>query len=99
MTDWNEVWSELQITRRRGYALENQEGQEGVSCVALPVLRAGSPILAISISAPTERMSRLRTTQLARIIREKVGPRLPVGLSLPSPGAEASARSDIRVAG
>jgi DNA-binding IclR family transcriptional regulator len=99
MTDWHEVWSELQVTRLRGYALENQEGQEGVSCVALPVLRAGSPILSISISAPTERMSRLRTTQLAGIIRETIGPRLPMGLSLPGPGSDMSSRSDLRVAG
>ncbi len=92
-TDWREVWSEMQITRLRGYALETQESQEGVSCVAVPVLRAGAPILSISISAPSERMNRLRISQLVASIREQVEPRLPVGLSLPKPETQTLARS------
>jgi DNA-binding IclR family transcriptional regulator len=88
MTDWNEVWAEMQITRLRGYAREDEEGQVGVSCVAIPVLRAGAPILSISISAPSERMSRARTTQLAAVMRDLIGSRLPVGLSLPATGGQ-----------
>jgi IclR family acetate operon transcriptional repressor len=93
LTDWREVWAELQITRTRGYALENQEGQEGVSCVAIPILRSGIPVMSISISAPTDRMSRLRTTQLAVSIREQITPRLPVGLSLPTEVADKAVPS------
>jgi IclR family acetate operon transcriptional repressor len=100
VTDWHEVWSEMRITRLRGYAVENQEGQEGVSCVAIPVLRSGIPLLSVSISAPTERMNRRRTTQLASIIRDQIGPRLPSGLTLPQTASDGlNPRADLRAAG
>ncbi len=92
-TDWHDVWNEMRITRLRGYALENQEGQEGVSCVAIPVLRSGTPILSISISAPSDRMNRMRISELVASLRENVAPRLPVGLSLPKPQAQTATKA------
>ena len=88
MTDWHDVWAEMRVTRLRGYATENQEGQDGVSCVAVPVLRSGTPLLSISISAPTDRMGGGRAIQLASLIREQVESQLPVGLSLPTPSSD-----------
>jgi DNA-binding IclR family transcriptional regulator len=88
-TDWREVWREMQATRLRGYALENQEGQEGVCCVAIPVLRSGTPILSISISAPSERMNGMRIGELVASLRDHIAPSLPVGLSLPKLPAES----------
>ena len=85
ITSHHDVWAEMQITRLRGYALENQEGQEGVSCLAMPILRNGFPVFAISITAPYDRMNRSRITQLVTAARELVTPRLPIGLSLPLP--------------
>jgi DNA-binding IclR family transcriptional regulator len=83
LTNPHEVWNEIQVTRLRGYAIENQEGQEGVSCLALPLLRNGYPVFAISTTAPYDRMSRSRIAQLVTTIRELVTPRLPIGLTLP----------------
>ena len=83
LTNPHDVWNEIQITRLRGYALENQEGQEGVSCLALPLLRKGYPVFAISATAPFDRMNRSRITQLVTTIRELITPRLPIGLTLP----------------
>lgn len=89
LTDWHDVWNELRVTRLRGYALESEEGQIGVSCVAIPVLRGDTPILSISISAPVDRMNRARVSQLVASIRTHISPHLPAGLSLP--GADEGA--------
>lgn len=82
-TDPFDVWTEVQATYRRGYAIEHQEGHEGVSCVAFPVLRKEFPILAISVTAPYERMSAARISEIVAKVRELVTPRLPIGLTLP----------------
>jgi IclR family acetate operon transcriptional repressor len=97
-TDWREIWAEMHITRVRGYALENEEGQEGVSCVAIPILRSGVPVLSVSVSAPSVRMSRARIGQLVASMREHIGPALPVGMTLPGLASEALLRSGLGVA-
>jgi DNA-binding IclR family transcriptional regulator len=84
MTRLQDVWQEIVITRIRGYAMESQEGQEGVSCLAVPLLRGGNPICAVSVTAPIDRMNRARVGQLAATIRAILTPRLPTGLSLPT---------------
>jgi IclR family transcriptional regulator, acetate operon repressor len=52
------LWQELQLTRERGYALDDQENELGINCIAVPVhLDAGlPPIGAISLSALAFRM-------------------------------------------
>jgi IclR family transcriptional regulator, acetate operon repressor len=85
LVDLRDIWAEIQVTRLRGYATENQEGQEGVSCVAFPVLRRGQPIFAISVVAPFERMNGGRINEIVATVRRLVTPRLPVGLALAAP--------------
>jgi len=84
-TDPYDVWDEVQAARRRGYAIEHQQSQEGVSCVAFPVLRKGLPILSISVTAPCERMSSARISKIVVKTRELLKTRLPIGLALPEP--------------
>lgn len=53
ITSFSELWAELQLTRRRGYAVDNQENELGVNCIAVPVRLDPelSPFGAVSISA------------------------------------------------
>jgi IclR family acetate operon transcriptional repressor len=90
LTNLQAVWDEVQITRLRGYATENQEGQEGVSCLAFPLLRRGQPIFAISVVAPFERMNGARINEIVTTVREVVTARLPVGLTLAMPQSMSS---------
>jgi DNA-binding IclR family transcriptional regulator len=49
--------AELDATRTRGYALDEQEAEDGVACVGAAVRDyTGRPVAAISIAGPAERM-------------------------------------------
>jgi IclR family transcriptional regulator, KDG regulon repressor len=49
---------ELERTSRRGYALDDEEREEGVRCIAMPILDArGEPVAAVSISGPAFRVT------------------------------------------
>jgi DNA-binding IclR family transcriptional regulator len=55
--------------RRRGYALDTEEHEEGVSCVATAVFDStGFACAAISISGPTARMDGADTRELGRLL-------------------------------
>jgi IclR family transcriptional regulator, acetate operon repressor len=75
----------LEEVREKGYALDDEEYDEGVRCVAVAVVAAGAgaagrevagkeaaagaPIAALSISAPASRMTRQRCAELAPVLR------------------------------
>lgn len=57
ITDLESMNRELEGIRKRGYALDNEEHEAGVRCIAAPILSYDKqPIAAISISAPASRM-------------------------------------------
>ena len=57
ITDLNAMRRELQLTRDRGYALDNEEHEPGVRCVGVAIRNhARIPVAAISISASATRL-------------------------------------------
>lgn len=81
--DEDHVWRILQRSRDTGYAIENQENEPDISCVATPLLRDDTAIAAVSITAPAERMSPERVEWLYEQMRDVLPARLPDGLTLP----------------
>lgn len=77
------LWAVITSARARGWASEREENEEGISCVAVPILRAGSAIAAVSVTAPAERMTDRRLEELHTAMRHLLPPLLPRGLELP----------------
>lgn len=65
-TDFEEFKKELAVIRERGYALDNEENENGVRCIAVSLKDyTGRVKYAFSISAPVSRMDDGRICQLA----------------------------------
>jgi DNA-binding IclR family transcriptional regulator len=57
---------EIEKTRRRGYAVDDEELEEGLRCIAVPVLDAQRlPIAAVSVSGPSFRVTAQKLPQIA----------------------------------
>jgi DNA-binding IclR family transcriptional regulator len=58
--------TELEKTRRRGYAVDDEELEEGLRCIAVPLLDAQrQPVAAISISGPSFRVTAQKLPSIA----------------------------------
>jgi DNA-binding IclR family transcriptional regulator len=61
--NFGELMDEIQRTRHQGYAFDNMESNEQLSCVACPLYdRTGRAVGAISCSVPAHRMDEKRPT-------------------------------------
>jgi DNA-binding IclR family transcriptional regulator len=68
ITDRSRLMAELEKIRRQGYALDDEEQELGVRCVAVPV--AGAPALAaISVSGPQGRLTREVITAVVPVMQ------------------------------
>ena len=56
ITDRETLFAELAEIRERGYATDDEERTEGLTCIGAPVTLDGEVLGAISISAPTKRL-------------------------------------------
>ncbi len=66
VTDAESLQRELALTRRRGYALDDEENELGARCVGVPVLDgAGVPLAGLSVSGPIGRIDLERADQIA----------------------------------
>jgi DNA-binding IclR family transcriptional regulator len=73
ITDYIDFEDELSLVRRRGYALDNEENEMGVRCIAAGLCVPGKKAeYAISISAPVARMGDDRIEELASLMMEEV---------------------------
>jgi len=56
LTQMTKLCAQLETANKQGYALDNEEAEEGVSCIGVPVRDSqGAMIAGLSISAPRER--------------------------------------------
>jgi DNA-binding IclR family transcriptional regulator len=63
--------TELALTHSRGYAIDNEENEIGIRCVGAPIFDyTATPIAALSISVPRERMDEERRSLLGPLVRE-----------------------------
>ncbi len=66
ITDPAALKAELALIRRRGYAVDNEEHEVGIRCVAAPIRDdSGAVIASCSISGPAGRMTDQRIAELA----------------------------------
>lgn len=65
ITDKDALFKELVQVKQNGYALDLEENENGISCIAAPIFdHLGKVVAAISISGPTIRMTEERLDQL-----------------------------------
>ncbi|GIJ00413.1 IclR family transcriptional regulator [Sediminihabitans luteus] len=79
----DDAGSPVERALARGWAQEVEENEPGISCVAVPLLRAGHAVAAVSVTAPAERLDARRRAEVARTLVDVVAPRLPATLTLP----------------
>lgn len=61
---------DLGTIRARGFAIDDNEIIDGVTCVAVPILAEdGMPLASVSITAPSHRMPLTRQLELAAVLR------------------------------
>lgn len=66
LTSLADIKREADLTRKRGYSLDNEEYHPGVRCVAAPVFSSdGSVVAAIGITAATVRFTKERIPEFA----------------------------------
>ena len=73
ITDLEVFLEELNEIRERGYAVDLQEYRPNVACVAAPIRsHTGKPLAAVSVSAPSQRVSPQRQEQIGLMLVEAV---------------------------
>lgn len=71
ITDRSELNRHLAKIRKRGYAIDEEEGEEGTWCVGTPIFdRSGEAIASISVSVPSHRIDKEKTQQFALLVVE-----------------------------
>lgn len=68
ITNLDEFMDEIAEVRRKGYALDNEENEAGVRCIAAALSLDGGSRYAFSISVPISRMDNDRIRELSRIV-------------------------------
>jgi len=66
-----QLMKEIQLIKKRGYAIDNEENESGIRCVAAPILDANKHVIAsMSISGPSVRIPHSRIPELSSMVIE-----------------------------
>ncbi|MGA2820548.1 MAG: IclR family transcriptional regulator [Anaerolineales bacterium] len=61
---------ELELVKAQGFAVDDEENEVGVSCVGAPIFDYTQRVIgAVSVSGPTNRMTRERAAQLGPVVK------------------------------
>lgn len=70
LRNWEELMRELEDIREKGYAIDNEEQEIGLTCVAAPILdRNNRAVAAISLSGPTVRMKSMNSEEIINEVK------------------------------
>ncbi|HEX2553907.1 MAG TPA: IclR family transcriptional regulator [Microvirga sp.] len=86
---------QIEEVRRKGYAVEIGENEDGSMCIGVPIIdEGGHPLAALSLSAPERRMTR-EVTQNAIAALQGAAGRISVrlGAAAPAPARPRAARA------
>jgi DNA-binding IclR family transcriptional regulator len=71
ITDWDVLNKELAQIRKDGYALDREELEIGLMCIAAPILeRDGKVVAAISMSGPVSRIKKSAIPKIIQAVKE-----------------------------
>ncbi len=71
ITDLDKFLDHLKKVRKQGYAVDDEEQEEDIRCIAGPIFNhRGDVVAAFSISAPITRMTEKRMEELAKLVVE-----------------------------
>ena len=70
ITNENALFQDLSETRSRGYSIDNMEHEDHLICVGAPIKNAAGEIFAsLSVSGPSNRMSKERIGQIGNLVK------------------------------
>ena len=71
ITEVDKFLNHLEKVKKQGYAVDNEEQEEDIRCIAGPIFNhQGNVVAAFSISAPITRMTESRINELAELVVE-----------------------------
>lgn len=71
ITDREAFLAELDLIRRQGYAVDNEEHRLTIRCVGAPIFdHLGAPVAALSIAAPMFRLPQRRVREMAALVKD-----------------------------
>lgn len=70
ITNIDDLFKELELTRRRGYGIDNSEEEIGVACVAVPILDYNDSVIgAVSVSGSSARINQDNILEISEDIK------------------------------
>jgi DNA-binding IclR family transcriptional regulator len=71
LSDMEQLKKEFDIIRKQGYAIDNEEREDGVTCIAAPVFDCyGEAVASVSVSGPTYRLKEKDFSAIIRNVKE-----------------------------